>query len=248
MNNNPEQKIYTIKETILNKIRTEELTMRPKGYFVAKVAVLVGISVAILLVSVLIFNFIFFTLRINGHDSLLLFGWRGLFLFVEIFPWSLLFLDVILILFLEWMVRKFRFGYRTPVVYLLIGIFSATIALGLLIDRGTALNDDFLDQAEAHHLPSPFGGYFQGARNHLPDETGICRCVVTDILGNKLSVYDINTGTSTRLIIIVPPDDPMATTSLSIGDIIFIAGDRHGNTIEAFGISKFPPRVTIPNY
>ena len=214
--------------------------MRPKIYFTLKVAALIVVALSVLVVSILLFNFILFTLRISGHESLLSFGPRGLLIFIQLFPWELLFIDIVLVTLLEWLLRQFRFGYKMPVLYLLTGIFVVTVFAGLLIDRGTRINDDLLGRADRHELPL-IGEFFEHARRPPPPGSGVCRCVVTAIDGNSITVYNADIGSSSVLTVLVPKDDPNATTSLKIGDVLFIAGDVHDSNIKAFGIHRFEP-------
>jgi hypothetical protein len=143
---------------------------------------------------------------------------------------------------LEWLVREFRFGYKIPVLYLLFGIFVLTAATALAIDRGTDINDRLLVHADRNELP--FGGdFYEGARRPMPG-SGVCVCTITAIAGNMLTVDDPRSGTTTSLIIILPLDDPRATTSsLMVGDTIFIAGDVKEGTIQAFGVRKVSPEA-----
>jgi hypothetical protein len=145
--NHPQPK--SMRERILEKIDTRELSMRPKIYFTLKVAALVLITLAVLVISIFIFNFILFSSRINGHESLLGFGPRGILTFLEFFPWWLLGIDIALIILLEWLLRQFRFGYKSPVLYLLLTLLVVTASTAFLIDRGTAFNDQlrFINKA-----------------------------------------------------------------------------------------------------
>jgi hypothetical protein len=71
---------------------------------------------------------------------------------------------------------------------------------------------------------------------------GMCRCTVVSVSGNTIIADDVDESTTTRLTIIVPSDSPTATTStLKAGDVFFVAGDREGGIIKAFGIRKLPP-------
>jgi len=66
-------------------------------------------------------------------------------------------------------------------------------------------------------------------------------CTITAIAGNTLTVADARSGTTTDLKVILPPDDPRATTtSLKVGDTVFIAGDADDGEIHAFGVRKVP--------
>ena len=147
----------TEKEHILAKIREKHISMRPKLHFTLQTILAFMVAGLVLLLSVAIANFILFGLRVNGHESLLSFGPRGLAAFFLVFPWPLLILDILFIFILEKLLRRFKFGYRSPVLYLLIALVAGALALGLAFDRGTSFNDSMLQHADRGELPSPFG-------------------------------------------------------------------------------------------
>ncbi|HVV15065.1 MAG TPA: hypothetical protein VHD55_01530 [Candidatus Paceibacterota bacterium] len=238
MENN--EKHDTMQEAVLRRIRADELSMRPRAYFALKMAAIMLVALAALLISVFIFNFILFGIRINSHDSLLGFGPRGIGAFLYFFPWNLLLIDVGLVLLLQWMLRWFRFGYKTPVLYLLLGILAATAAAAVLIDRGTDFNDRLLHRADRHELYF-FGDFFEGARRPMPG-SGVCKCTITAIAGSMLTVEDARGTTTRQLSILIPAGSPRATTTgLAVGDVVFIAGDAdEGGVIRAFGVRKLP--------
>lgn len=226
-----------MKDAILRKINAQEFSMRPRIFFTAKLVALVVVATAVLLISVFIVNFILFSIRINSHATLLGFGLRGIEAFLLFFPWALFVLDIALIASLQWMLHWFRFGYKTPALYLLSGLVLLTLGAGFVIDEGTPVNDQFLREADEHRLPSPFGDFYGRAR-HLPSlDDGFCLCTIEVISGNTLVVND--THSTTTVTVMLPTDDLRATTSgLMVGDRVLIAGDRDGDTIEAFGVRK----------
>jgi hypothetical protein len=239
---------HNIKETILRKIQAHEIVMRPRLYFVLHMAALVVVTLAAIVISIFIFNFILFSIRINNQDAFLNFGPRGILAFLYFFPWSLFGLDIALIILLQFFLRKLRFGYKIPILYLLAGLIVSVLVFGFIIDRSSDINDRFLRGADEHRLPPPFGGIYSGAR-HMPARgSGICVCTIRAIEGNILTVED--TRSSTTLRIILPPDDPHATTSsLIVGGRVFIAGDEDDGVIRAFGVRSIyenneikPPR------
>ena len=230
---------HNLKEKLLHQIRTQEISMRPRVYFTLQMIALAVVSFFILVLSIFIFNFLLFTIRINSHDALLGFGPRGFEAFLFFFPWELLVLDVALIVALQWMLRTFKFGYKTPAVYLLLGLLGASMLFGFALDRGTLFNDHFLDEADRHHM-GPFGDLYGHARRPLPPGEGVCRCIILDIQGSTLTVQD--SRSTTTLTVVLPSDDVRATsTGLQIGDIIFVAGDLDNGAIRAFGLRKLPP-------
>jgi hypothetical protein len=159
----------TLKEKILKEIRSGQVTMRPRAYFVLQVAALVLLGLVVLLVSVFIFNFILFSIRLNHIDMLLGHGPRGWGAFTHFFPWTLFIIDVALIALAEWLMQQFRFGTKVPVLYLLGGLLLMTALVGLVVDRGTPLNDDLFQMR--HGLPPPFGDVYGSARHHDADDT-----------------------------------------------------------------------------
>ncbi len=233
-----------MRDRILEKIESRELSMRPKIYFTLKIAALVVVALATLIISIFIFNFILFSIRINSHDSLLSFGPRGITTFIFFFPWWLLLFDIALVALLEWLVRSFRFGYRVPILYLLLGILALTTLTALALDRGTDLNDRLLVRADHHELFFA-DEFYEGARRPMPG-SGVCICTITGIEGSTLTVADSRSGTTTSLTVLLPANDPRATTSeLLVGDTVFIAGDVDDGVIRAFGVRKLHPGVQV---
>jgi hypothetical protein len=238
-----------LQQKILDKIREGKVSMRPRYHFVLKVAALLAVAVAIVLVSVFILNFILFSIRVNSQDALLGFGVRGVVAFLAFFPWTLLAIDALLIFVAQWLLREFKFGYRLPAVYVIAGLLAATAVAGFVLDRGTGLNDDLLSRFDRDELHGPVGDLYGGVRRLPPPGQGICRCVITAIRGNTLTVQD-SRGTTT-LTVVLPLNDLHATTSgLVVGDTVFIAGDGdndHDNVIiRAFGLHKVPPGTPMP--
>ncbi|MDB5254558.1 MAG: hypothetical protein JWL80_624 [Parcubacteria group bacterium] len=231
-----------LKKTILEKINAKEISMRPKYYFTFKVAATVLIAAAVLVVSVFIFNFIFFTLRLNDHNELLGFGPRGFKTFFHFFPWGLLLIDIGLGMLLQSLLRHFKFGYRIPYLYLLGGLLLSSFLIGLGVDRITGLNEHFLNQSDKHELSGPLGRFYDHARQPPSRGEGVCTCMIIAIDKNILTVKDLHNA-STVLKIVLPMNDPHATTTtLTVGDTVLIAGDEQEGVIEAFGVRKISPR------
>lgn len=158
-NNEPQENNF--KERILKNIETEDIKAYSKTHFLLRVILLIAVTIVTLIISVFLFNYVFFSLRISGHESLLGFGPQGVVPFLEFFPWPFLVVDIALIIILEWLLRKFRFGYRSPILYLLIGLFVVTVSAGYFIDRKTGFNDALLQQADHDYLPGPFGELYR---------------------------------------------------------------------------------------
>jgi len=229
-----------LKDKLMQEIKSGEITMTPRIRFTLQWLALVMVSVAILAVTVFIVNFIFFSIRLNASETLLGFGPQGVGAFLHFFPWPLAILDVALVFLLQWLLRHFKFGYRIPLLYLIGGLVVGAGLIGFALDRATPFNDRMHEGRG--RLPGPMRGMYDGARKEGKRGDGICRCTIIAIEGNKLIVEDTRfkegEATST-LTVLLPPDSRRATTTgLSVGDIVFIAGEEEDGVIQAFGVKK----------
>jgi len=236
-----EEEKINIKDKILSDIQSGVVSMRPRFQFTLKLVLLSIITLLVLFISVFILMFISFSIRVSHHEVLLGFGSQGILTFLYFFPWLLLALDVGLIFLLEWLLRKFRFGYRFPILYLLFVLFLVIIVSGLGLDRGTPFNDAMLKGRE--HLPRPVGNFYGRANHPLPKGQGVCFCKIITIEDDRLTVADNRDG-GTTLTVILPENSPAEIIEdLEVGDNIFVAGKEHDGVIEAFGIRNIPTGV-----
>ena len=224
-----------IREHILDDIKSGHIAMTPRAYFTLRLVALLALVVAVVITTIFIFNFIFFSIRINGDDALLAFGPRGFETFLAFFPWGYLILDIVLIFALQWLVRYFRMGYRIPVLYLIAGLLVFSVAFGFALDS-TRINENLMENHE--YLPRPFGDFYGGARHRPERGSGICECTILSISGDTLTVRDTRVASSTLTVALPQSDDHATTTGLQIGDTIFIAGDEEDGVIHAFGVRK----------
>lgn len=233
MTNEPQK---NFKERVFASIAERDIKVRSRIYFAARIVILAAVAFLTLLVSVFIVNYVFFSMRISGQNMLLGFGSRGWMWFLAYFPWALLIVDVILVGILEWLLKKFRFGYRSPTLYLLIVLFAVTISAGYFINRVSGLDDALLRQADLHSLGGPLGQAYENIRGSRLADEGICECAVTAVTGDVITARDINSTSSDLLTIIVPPGY-VATNSIQVGSVVFVAGALSpSGTIQAFGI------------
>lgn len=159
-----------IKETILEKISSKEISMRPRYYYWARMFLLGAVSVGIFITSTFILNFILFNIRINSQEDLLFFGVRGWGAFLYFFPWTLLLIDAVLVLALLALLRQFSFGYKNPLLFLLLVMVALIGSVGLFIDRATGINERFMRAAEERRLPPPLHQFYGGVHHGPPPE------------------------------------------------------------------------------
>ena len=160
-NHDSHKKGGSIKERILARIESDEITMHSKHFLSWKMVAFVIVAGLALIISVLLFNFIFFFIRINQYGEYLHHGPHGVLSFLAFFPWLLLLADIVLIVIAERLLLEFQFAYKRPVFYTLFALLALTISLGLFIDRVTQFNDSMYDRARHGHLPPPVGEFYR---------------------------------------------------------------------------------------
>lgn len=158
----------SLKEEILADIREHKVSIKPKWRFGLRLTGILALSALILFLSVFLFNFMFFSIRVSHHHWLLSLGMAGIWAFLINFPWPFLFADIILIILLELLLRNFRFGYRSPTLYLFLAILALAISAGILIDATSDINERLYDRAEKHELFEPLQPFYEHARRPFP--------------------------------------------------------------------------------
>jgi hypothetical protein len=223
----------TASSKVLEKIRHKQVAMKPRLYFTLKSIALIVVAVLTLLISVAIGCFILFSIRTSYETSLLGFGPHGVLIFLQLFPWGLLIADIALIILLEWMLRRFRFGYKSPLLYLLFAIIVLTISVTVVLDQSHA-SDEFLQGAHEHGVPLMGNLYDQG-RRPPPPGSGACPCVVTAIDGAILTMQEQVPDGTTRDVTVILPND-QASSTIQVGDHLFIIGNFQNGILHAVDV------------
>jgi len=168
----------SISEAVLNKIRAGTVRRRSRMYFMLRVIAAVTISILLLVVSALVVSFILFSLHESGEQFLLGFGWQGIRVFFQLFPWVYAVVAVLLSILLEFLLKGFKFGYRLPLLNIFGGIVGVSIVLGIGIAL-TPLHSFLLHTADADRLPLVGPLYEHIFDPH--EQQGACRGTVASI-------------------------------------------------------------------
>lgn len=235
MNNNPQHN--QVQNEVLERIRSGQLHMKPRLFFVLKTVLVITIAILILVLSVWLASFISFGLRLSGNESLMGFGSKGALIFLTVFPWGLAILDLVLLVLLAWLVRRFKIGYRRPVLYLLIVLIVGGVAVGHFFDRETRFHDDRFEEAEAGELFGPLESLYESAHSKAPEEHGVFRGFVLELRKDSfvLTHDDHDNDEDDGTWIVIPPRN-FEMNTLRIGDRVYVAGEREGEEIEAYGL------------
>lgn len=236
---NPEnQQLNKIKDQIFEKIKSGEVSMKSKYYFLIKI-ILLAITIFItFLLTAFIVSYVLFSIKTSGNVILLGFGARGLYHFILTLPWIILAIDVLLILFLDWLLKSFRFGYNSPVLFLFIGTLASITLLAYLINL-TSFHNSIMKISEDRRIPVA-GDFYRGLRKSHGTQ-GLFIGEVVSINGTstfyiKYSDYGRDVDDTVR--VVTPENFSVYSMSISPGDRIFIAGDKNPDEIKAYGLRK----------
>ncbi len=141
-----------IAEVIINKINSTEVKTRSRLFFVFKGLVFSAVALFLLIFSLYIVSLVSFVLRANGLLKTPGLGWWGLGFFAHSLPWLLVLLAVGGVIVLEVVVSHFRFSYRRPALYSLLGVILFVVAGGILVEK-LEMHDRLYRRATEDRLP-----------------------------------------------------------------------------------------------
>ncbi len=235
IDNKPENQI-DIKDKVLEQIKSGKIGMRSKSYFLAKLMLLVFVTILTTLVSIFLLSFIIFSSNLDGSLFLVRFGGSGLYNFLLTLPWYLLVVDIFLLLFLDLLLKSFRFGYKSPVLYLFIGTFIVITILSTTINL-TSFHQNIMNrlgQEKVPYVPNIYSGV--GSENQKP---GTWKGYVGAINGNSFKFRYVKgiTGEFGDAEVFAVSEITVVG-KLAEGDLVFVAGNILDNRIMAYGIKK----------
>lgn len=213
--------LSSIQERVLTQIKQQRVRMLPHAYFMARTVAAIVLSVLVLVCSVGVCNYLLFSIRVSHHMPLLSMGWYGIDMFVFFFPWKTLLADAVCVVILQRIVRTFKFGYRIPLLYILVATAVLVVVIAGLVDAARA-SDDILHRGYETHVPIVSDLYGDAHEPQNP-EHGICPCTVLTVATDTLSLGEQRPDGSERTIIAtVPPS--FDTSNVHVGDHIFVVG------------------------
>lgn len=220
----------SIRDKVLEKIKSGHVTMRPKWYFVLLAALIVtGIAGAIL--TLLYFaSFTVFSLRQTGALFIPLFGPRGWLIFLSSFPWILLAIVVLCAVLLELLIRHYSWSFRHSILTRTIGILLLAVLGGVLISYTPFHRELFRRQRD---LPIGGGLYRNFGEQRLPD---VLRGRIISIKNNGFVLEDPAGATTT--VIIGPATHLPFGSDFDLGGTVDVFGHSQNGTIFAEGIRE----------
>ncbi len=233
-NQNTEQKAKEHMLQVLDQIKKGKVTMTPRFYFTLRFTALIAVSVLLFIFSSFFFSFLFFALQASGYYFLFGFGLKGFTTLIILFPWSLFLIQVLLLALIEWLLKGFSFGYKTPLAYLILGIVGISMLLGLVVYL-TPLHDDFESEAKHNNLPV-LGGLYDHVRRPSHDH-GIYNGTVIAISTSSIMVKIDDAGdVATDTLVVMDSAALQLSKQVSLGQGVFIAGEIDHEKFIPYGI------------
>ena len=228
-----------VQQKVLERLNRGDVHMRSRTYFLSRIVLAAALSLLVLILSAYVLSFVAFSIHESGEQFLLGFGVQGIETFFALFPWVSIIIDIVLIGILEWLLQSFKFGYRISLLFLLVIVIVASALLASAIAL-TSLHMSLLGMADRNELPV-VGEMYESIRDSHDNE-GIFRGSVTSIQGNVIVIthndsdHDADDGTRT---IILPSG--YSTSTLNIGDRVYVFGTATGTVIQALGVKPLSP-------
>lgn len=231
MSINGEEQKKSITEAVLKKIKSGNIKMKPRVWFIFKTVLLISGVLALALFIAYLISFAFFSLRLTGAWFLPRFGPPGIRIFFSSLPWLLISIIVISILLLEIFAKKFSFVYRRPIIYSLLILIVIGVSLGFLIER-TPLHRNLFERAREGNLPAIGPVYRQG----FPSIENVHHGIVSEVNDNG---FKIETPRGEKLIVIIGPETRLQPeANIKENDEVVVLGERNDDTIQAFDVRK----------
>jgi hypothetical protein len=134
------KKQINIKGNVMEKIRENKISMKPKSFFVlGYIFTFIGL-IASIVISIFLISLVSFLLKEYGPMG----GYR-LSLMLNNFPWCVAVLTVVGLASGIWLLSKYDFSYKINYLYIIIGFIIVMIIAGWAIDR-SGIDNFWLNQ------------------------------------------------------------------------------------------------------
>lgn len=229
----------TFKDNIIQKIKEDEVRMKPRWHFILRSLLFVVGLIIVALVATYLLSFVFFILHRTGLWFTPGFGMHGLMFFVVSSPWLLITMVVLFSILLYVLVQHYAFSYRKPLVYSMVGVVLFVIAVASLIGQ-TTMHERVRVFLEERPVPGFAPLYRVG--NERPH--GLFVGTITQVRDDG---FMLTTDTGETIMVHVSERTkrpPHAT--YEAGGHVLIFGERSDGTVSALGIRMVDEQFLAP--
>ncbi len=220
---NIKKKNNKLKNKVLNKIKSGEITIKPKAYFMLKTVFMVTVVLATLLAVSFFVSFTIFSVKESSKLFLLGFGNIGIQIFLETFPWFLMLAAVFLLIIADKLLTYFNFAYRIPLIYILLITVVVVMGVSIFIHK-TPVHETIYQEVMENKLPE-LGIIYKNAKRP-PNDKGVFRGFIASINDNSFTMYsddydkDKDDGYKT---IFIPNNGAVYISRIYVGEYVLAA-------------------------
>lgn len=219
-----------IGKAVLGHINRKDVAMRPRWHFLLQgilfiTALLVGFAVVLFAGSLGIF-----IMRMNGTFFVPAFGSSGFSILFWSFPWLVAGFAAVVLLMLEYFVKRFPLAYRQPFLYSGLALLLVFFAGSFLADH-IRLHRSFSEQALRRHVPfaEPFYRSIGGQEAPRVNVGTIAEWTSGGF------VMSLRSGDEARVVVTRKTKLPFGV-DLNSGDVVIVLGDNIAGVIVADGL------------
>lgn len=221
-----------LNEKILKKIENKRVKMKSKSYFIALTTVYSLAAITVILFSLFLASFLFFSADRSGTNQFLSFGANGILPYLSSIPWILVLVLVILIVLVEIFGKKFDIVSKKPILYSFAALVIIVIGLGIVLAK-TDMHENLFNKTGEGKFP--IGRSFYENYSAFKDEQLIIAKIL-EINSEKLTVesqgkkYQINLDKIKNL---------PQRQDFFVNQEVIILGKIDKETIEVVGIHPY---------
>jgi hypothetical protein len=229
-----EQKIF--QDRILESVKSGQVKMRPRWYFLLRDILGIVAIVIILLIAVYLASFIIFVLHENGAWFVPFFGLAGWYSLFVALPWVLVILSCIFVVALAILARRYQLGYQWPFLYSVLGTIFLIAAVCFIFVQ-TSFYNTFFGSSVSHEIPF-LGEYYPGIGILQADDIHRGEVVASSSLGFTMD----DSASGTLLVVVASSTQVPFDPTWNPGDMVVVFGDvSPTGTIKAIGVEKIAP-------
>lgn len=230
------QPLETMEDRVLSAIKSREVKMRPRWYFILHDILATTAIVIVLLMAVYLASFIVFVLHQDGAWFVPVFGLAGWYSLFNALPWVLILVSALFIITLALLAQKYSPSYQWPLLYSLLAIFFLVATSSFLFVQ-TSFSSTLFDAPFFENVPF-LHEYYPGVGIFSPND--IHRGAISATTTSGFTMVDFFGITSTVMV-----DD---RTKFPFGDVftiddpVVVFGNRNrSGTIMAVGVEELVP-------
>lgn len=228
MSEETKKQLMHMRDTVLDAIHTDEVTMRSRYYFIVR-SVLWGVGIVLTFgVTLYLISFIAFVFRSNALYALTSLGPKGFATLFISLPWILLLLVFIVFLLLQFLSSHFEFVYRRPLIHTILGSIFILVLGSILIGQST-LHARAYRFSEEHKLPIAGSFYKDAIRENENVYIGA-------ISNYTDTIFTLKARSGIDYTVLITQTTRLPRPDLKEDMTVLVVGEKENNVIKAFGV------------